>query len=89
MDMELKEIDREIERLTKLRAEAEKREAERRVIENHKEAVEIYDRLLKDLRRLDELNYLPPKIQAALTDASGKFNPGMYVKRPKAPSKQA
>lgn len=80
------EIDKEIERLQQARLKALQEEEKRKVIENHREAVEIYDRLIKDLRRLEELNYMPPRLQSALTDSSGKFNPGMYVKKPKAPS---
>jgi hypothetical protein len=82
VDQSLAEIDKEIARLQALRVEAERQDAERKAKEHHAEAVKVIDRMIEDIRRLHEIGYLPPKLQAALTDGQGKFNPGMYVKRP-------
>mgnify|MGYP001057568209 FL=1 len=83
------EIDAEIERLRLAREQALEEEAKKMVFENHREATEIIDRLVADIRRLKELNYLPPRLAQALSDATGKFNPGMYIKRPKPPRPQS
>lgn len=83
--MTVADIDREIERLATLRREAEWRDHQAALVKNHGEAVEITDRLITDIRRLEELGFLPPKLKVALTDQNDKFNPGMYIKRPKAP----
>lgn len=83
----LEDIDRELAELKRQRAEIERKAEWEQVSLNHLEAVEIYGRLLTDLRRLEEINHLPPKILEALTDGKGKFNPGLYIKRPKAPVK--
>jgi len=85
----VEEIDKEIERLQQERQKALEEEARRRVFENHREASEILERLVNDVRRLHELGYLPPRLLNALSDSSGKFNPGMYVKKPKPISKTA
>jgi predicted nucleic acid-binding Zn-ribbon protein len=83
--LSLSEIDAEIERLNSMRTAAEWREHQAAMVRNHSEAVEVTDRLVADIRKLEELGYLPPKLKAALTDQNDKFNPGMYIKRPKAP----
>jgi hypothetical protein len=83
--MELREIDAKITELLAMKAEAERREAEKREQKDFDEALEIFPRLVDDLRRLDELGYLPARLADALTDSSGKVNPGLYIKRPRAP----
>lgn len=81
--MDLKEIDKKIAELQKLRVEAEKQAEQERLQKEHQEAVDIITRLLDDVRRLAEIGYLPPRLMTALSDNTGKFNPGMYIKRPK------
>jgi predicted nucleic acid-binding Zn-ribbon protein len=83
--LSLSEIDAEIERLNSMRHAAEWREHQAAMVRNHAEAVEVTDRLVADIRKLEDLGYLPPKLKAALTDQNDKFNPGMYIKKPKAP----
>ena len=83
--MELSEIEKEIARLEKLKLDALKAEEEKKAQEHFEEARDILGRLAKDCQRVYELGYCPPRILEALKDANGKFNPGMYIKRPKAP----
>jgi len=49
------------------------------------EAVKLYPELVEILRRVDEIKYMPPRLDKALRDDTGKFNPGMYIKRPRGP----
>ena len=84
-DMSVEQIDKEIARLNALRADAEKAEALRLQRENYSVACEITDRLVNDVRELHRIGYLPPRLKDALSDQNGKFNPGMYVKKPKQP----
>jgi hypothetical protein len=81
--MKLTEIDREIEKLSKLREQALQEAEEEKLREATLEAREILGRLVDDLRRVEELGFTPPRLKDALTDANGKYNPGLYVKRPK------
>ena len=81
--MEISDIDAEIERLTKLREQAQKEEEERKKLAGLEEARDILGNVVNELRRLDELGYIPPRLEKALTDEKGKFNPGLYIKRPK------
>jgi hypothetical protein len=87
--MELSKIDEEIHRLQKLREAAEKEALEEKQRENLLEAREVIGRLVDDLRRVEELGFTPPRLKEALKDAHGKYNPGLYVKRPKAPAGQS
>lgn len=82
--MDLKEIDAKIAELEALKAEAIKREEEKKLQANYDEAVILFPELVATLRRLDEIGYLPPRLAKVLTDESGKVNPGMYLKRPRA-----
>lgn len=84
--MALDEIDAEIARLQGLRGEAERQAELAKVQVNYNEAVQLTTTLVDTLRRLAELGYMPPKLMQALSDQQGKFNPGMYIKKPKAPS---
>jgi hypothetical protein len=84
--VDLKEIDAKIAELQGKRLEALAEEERKVQLKNHKEGVEIVGRLLADLKRLDELDYVPPRIREALTDESGTFSPGRFVKRPRSPS---
>lgn len=83
--MKLEDIDAEIARLNALRADAEKRAVLEKAQKSYDEAVDLTAKLVETLWRLDELGYMPPRLQSALSDVGGKFNPGMYVKKPKAP----
>ena len=83
--MKLEDIDAEIARLKSLREEAEKQAELAKVQKNYDEAVELTAKLVETLWRLNDLGYMPPRLAAALTDGNSKFNPGMYVKKPKAP----
>lgn len=83
--MKLSEIDAQIAKLQeqRVKALAEQREAE--LAKNFDEAREIIANLAPTLQKLFDLGYCPPRLKEALTDSQGKFNPGMYIKRPKAP----
>lgn len=83
--MELKEIEKEIARLEALKQEALKQEEEKQLQARFEEAREILGRLVEDCQKIYELGYCPPRLLEALKDGNGKFNPGMYIKRPKAP----
>lgn len=83
--MDVKEIDAKIAELQAMKAKAEEDQKEKEAQMKFDEAVEIYARLIEDIRRLDVLGYTPPRLAKALTDETGKFNPGMYIKRPRAP----
>ena len=83
--MDVKEIDAEIQRLQAMKAEAMKAEEEKKAVERFEEAKTVLARLAKDCQRIYELGYCPPRILEALKDGNGKFNPGMYIKRPKGP----
>lgn len=82
--MDLKEIDAKIAELEALKAEALKAEEEKMLQANYDEAVILFPELVTVLRRLHEIGYLPQRLAEVLTDASGKVNPGMYLKRPRA-----
>lgn len=84
--MDLKEIDAKIAELTAAREKAAREEEEKRARKEYEEAVSLYPELIAILRRLDETGYMPPRLDKALRDESGKFNPGMYIKRPRAPA---
>ena len=84
-NLSVADIDKEIARLEELKKEAARLEAAARHQENFQKAVDVLGRLVDDLRFLEETGYLPPKLNSALTDGSGKFNPGMYIKRPRNP----
>ncbi|WP_454287296.1 hypothetical protein [Rhizobium arsenicireducens] len=85
--MKVEDIDRQIAELQELRALAAKEAEEKKIQQNFEEALEIYPRLIADIRRLDVIGYMPPRLAEALRDGSGKFNPGMYIKRPRPPVK--
>jgi len=82
--MELSEIDAKIAELEKLKLEALAREEEKRAQADYDEAVQLVPQLITTIRRLSELGYLPVRIKDVVTDESGKVNPGMYIKRPRA-----
>jgi hypothetical protein len=84
--MDLKEIDRQIAELTAAREKALREETEKQAEKHFREAVDLYPKLIEVIRRLDELGYVPPRLAEALKDSSGKLNPGMYIKRPRAPT---
>lgn len=84
--MNLKEIDKKIAELQLLRAEALIEEQHKVLLKNHAEGVEIVTRLVGDLKRLDELGYVPPRLREVMTDESGTFAPGRFVKRPRPPA---
>ena len=88
----VKSVD-EIERkIAELQAEKQKlleAEREKKSREHWEEANAIIAKMVDDLRRLGEIGYVPPKLAAALTTGKGKYNPGQYVKRFKAPLKHA
>lgn len=84
--MDLTEIDAKIAELQALRAKAESEAAERKAKEDLAEATELLGTLAAQLHRLMELRYLPPRLKDALTDNQGKFNPGVYIKRPRLKS---
>ena len=81
--MELREIEAEIARLQKLKVQALAMEQERRA-RAREEAAELIPELVNLLRRLDKLGFLPQRLADVLTDAEGKVNPGLYLKRPRA-----
>lgn len=83
--MDIKKIDEEIARLNALKAEALKVEEEKMLQERFEEAKDILGRMAQDCQRIYELGYCPPRILEALKDGNGKFNPGMYIKRPRGP----
>lgn len=83
--MKLDEIDKKIAELQSLRAKAQAEEREAELAKNFDEAREIITGLAGTLQKLYDLGYCPPRLKDALTDATGKFNPGMYIKRPKGP----
>jgi len=81
--MELIEIDQKIAELQQLRSEAELREREKLAAQALDEARTLIGELVTNVQRLHDLGHLPPRLVEALTDGTGKFNPGMYIKRPK------
>lgn len=83
------DIDVEIARLQKLRLEQEKAEMEENRVKYHEEARALIQQLREVLDRLNELGYLPPQLQRALVDKEGKYNPGMYIKSPRALSQDS
>jgi len=83
--MDVSEIDKEIARLEKLKAEAMEAEKEKQRVAEFEEAKEVMGRLLVDINRIYDLGYCPPRLLEALKDGTGKFAPGTYIKRPKAP----
>lgn len=83
--MDVIQIDKEIERLQALREQTLRAEEELARRQGLVEARDIIARVVDDLRRVEELGYLPPRLREALTDEKQKFNPGMYIKRPKLP----
>ncbi|MBD9544333.1 hypothetical protein IB276_33340 [Ensifer sp. ENS04] len=82
--MDLKEIEAKIAELEALKAEALKAEEEKKLQEAYDEAVILFPELVATLRRLHEIGYLPQRLADVLTDSTGKVNPGMYLKRPRA-----
>lgn len=86
--MKVSDIDAKITELQKKREIALQEEEEQKKREHLTEARETLGRLVNDLRRLNDIGYLPPRLREALTDEHGKVNPGLYVKRPRAPSDQ-
>lgn len=84
--MGLEEIDAKIAELQALRLDALKAEEEKRARENFEEIGELVSKLIETLHRLHELGYSAPKLTAALTDERGKWNPGLFIKRPRSPS---
>ncbi|RWB08738.1 MAG: hypothetical protein EOQ39_19005 [Mesorhizobium sp.] len=83
--MKLSEIDAKIAELQSQRAKALAEEREAEMAKNFDEAREIITNLAPTLQKLFDMGYCPPRLKEALTDATGKFNPGMYIKRPKGP----
>lgn len=83
--MDVKQIDAEIAKLQNLRLKAEAEERAKALEANFEEAKKILGDLVPTLNRLQELGYMPPRLLTALSDGTGKWNPGMYIKRPKAP----
>lgn len=82
--MELAEIDAKIAELEALKLEALKAEEEKKLQASYDEAIILFPELVATLRRLHEIGYLPQRLAEVLTDATGKVNPGMYLKRPRA-----
>lgn len=82
--MELNEIEAKIAELEALRSKALEAEKEREDQARYDEAVILYPELIAIVRRLHEIGYLPQRLAEVLTDATGKVNPGMYIKRPRA-----
>lgn len=83
--MDVTEIDKQIAELQRQREEALRLEEEKNRIDGLLEGREILGSLVDALRRLDELEMVPPRLAEALKDDRGKFNPGLYIKRPKLP----
>lgn len=83
--MKLSEIDAKIAELQKQREKALAEEREAEMAKNFDEAREIISNLAPTLQKLYDLGYCPPRLKEALSDSTGKFNPGMYIKRPKSP----
>lgn len=83
------DIDKKIAELQAEKMRLVEAEREKKSREHWEEANVIIARLVDDLRRLGEIGYVPPKLGAALTTSKGKYNPGQYVKRFKAPLKHA
>lgn len=81
--MKLNEIDQKIAELQRLRSEAEREEREQAAAAALEEARTLIGELVANVQRLNEIGYLPPRLAEALSDSTGKFNPGMYIKRPK------
>lgn len=79
------EIDAEILRLQQIRIDVEKKEQEELRLKNFEKASAMLEGLRDMVIELQEMGYLPPRIDEALTDQKGKFNPGMYIKKPRAP----
>ena len=84
--MKLEEIDAEIAKLQEMRASALKVAEEKRARENFEEICKLVPTLVETLHRLHELGYSAPKLAAALTDDRGKYNPGLFIKRPRSPA---
>lgn len=82
--MDLSEIDAKIAELQALRERAAEEARVQEAREQHAEATEILTNLAPNLTKLYEWGYLPPKLETALTDSTGKWNPGMFIKRPRA-----
>jgi hypothetical protein len=86
--MELAEIDAKIAELEALKAKALAAEKEKEDQARYDEAVVLFPELIAIVRRLHEIGYLPPRLAKVLTDETGKVNPGMYLKRPRAVIRQ-
>lgn len=86
--MDVKEIDAKIAELQALRVEAEKAELVREHQARYDEAVLLFPELLRILNRLTELGYLPQRLADVLTDSDKKVRPGVFIKRPRAVTKQ-
>jgi hypothetical protein len=84
--MELEEIDKKIAELQALRDDALKAAEEKRARENFEEITELVPRLVEILHKLHTLGYSAPKLTTALTDDRGKYNPGLFIKRPRSPA---
>lgn len=82
---EIDEIDKQIAELQARREEALRRRLEEERRAAFEEARDMIGRLPEMLTRLHELGYCPRRLEEALTDGKGKFNPGMYLKRPRSP----
>ncbi len=80
--MDLQKIDEEMARLAELREKALAEEQEKLRVANLQEARDLTGQLVDILKRLGELGTVPPRLQEALRDEKGKFNPGLYIKRP-------
>jgi hypothetical protein len=81
----IEEIDAKMRELAERRRELEAVELEKRRTDEFEEAVKIFGLLVDQLRRLEEIGYLPVRLAEVLTDSTGKINPGLYLKRPRAP----
>ena len=82
----VEDIDAEIARLQAERIEAVGREEQRKRYKHYTEASELLDRVIADMLRLEEIGYLPPKLAESLVNNEGKFAPGKFIKKGRAPA---
>jgi hypothetical protein len=77
----LVDLDQKIAVLQQQRAELEQAAIQEQIAIERNEALEIFDRLVEDVFKLNTLGFLPTRLADALTDEEGKLNPRRFIKK--------